>query len=38
VTSLERAHALPLWDRIVTVAHLTDSFRNGRPMLITPPV
>jgi nucleoside diphosphate kinase len=38
VTSLERAHALPLWDRIVTVAHLTDDFRNGRPMLITPPV
>jgi len=38
VTSLERAHALPLWDRIVTVAHLTDTFRNGRPMLITPPV
>jgi nucleoside diphosphate kinase len=38
VTSLERAHALPLWDRIVTVAHLTDSFRNDRPMLIMPPV
>ena len=37
VTSLERAHALPLWDRIVTVAYLTDSLRNGRPMLITPP-
>jgi nucleoside diphosphate kinase len=38
VTSLERARALPLWDRIVTVAHLTDSFRNGRTMLITPPI
>ncbi len=38
VTSLERATALPLWDRIVTVAHLTDSLRNGRPMLITPPI
>jgi nucleoside diphosphate kinase len=38
VISLEQAHALPLWDRIVTVAHLTDSFRNGRPMLITPPI
>lgn len=38
VISLERAHALPLWDRIVTVACLTDSLRNGRPMLITPPV
>jgi hypothetical protein len=38
VTALERAQALPLWDRIVTVAHLTDSLRNGRPMLIMPPV
>ena len=38
VVSLEQAHALPLWDRIVTVAHLTDHLRNGRPMLITPPV
>ena len=38
VTSLERAQALPRWDRIVTVAYLTDSLRNGRPMLITPPV
>lgn len=38
VLSLERADALPLWDRIVTVAHLTDSLRNGRAMLITPPI
>lgn len=38
VTSLERAHHLPLWDRIVTVAHLTDSLRSGREMLITPPI
>lgn len=38
VISLEQAHALPLWDRIVTVAHLTDRLRNGRPMLITPPI
>jgi hypothetical protein len=38
VTSLERAQSLPVWDRIVTVAHLTDSLRNGRSMLITPPV
>jgi len=37
VISLESAHALPLWDRIVTAAHLTDSFRNGHAMLITPP-
>ena len=38
VISLESAHALPLWDRIVTAAHLTDSLRNGRSMLITPPI
>lgn len=38
VISLEQAHALPLWDRIVTAAHLTDTLRNGRPMLITPPI
>ena len=37
VISLESARALPLWDRIVTAAHLTDSFRNGHAMLITPP-
>jgi hypothetical protein len=37
VMSLERAHALPLWDRIVTLAYLTDSLRNGHSMLITPP-
>ena len=37
VMSLERAQALPLWDRIVTLAYLTDKFRNGRSMLIEPP-
>jgi hypothetical protein len=37
VASLERACALPLWDRIVTAAHLTDDFSTGRPMLIPPP-
>lgn len=37
VASLERARALPLWDRIVTAAHLTDDFSTGRPMLIPPP-
>jgi hypothetical protein len=38
VMSLEVAQALPLWDRIVTLAYLADKFRNGRPMLIEPPV
>lgn len=37
VIALERARTLPLWDRIVTAAHLTDSLRNGHAMLITPP-
>lgn len=37
VASLERARDLPLWDRIVTAAHLTDDLSTGRPMLIPPP-
>ncbi len=37
VMSLESADALPLWDRIVTASHLTDSFRNGHTMLIETP-
>lgn len=37
VTFLECADWLPLWDRIVTAAHLTDTLSTGRPMLILPP-
>ncbi len=37
VAALEAASWLPLWDRIVTAAHLTDGLRNGRAMLLTPP-
>jgi hypothetical protein len=37
VAALEAATWLPLWDRIVTAAHLTDGLRNGRAMLLTPP-
>ncbi len=36
VAALEVADWLPLWDRIVTAAHLTDGLRNGRAMLLPP--
>jgi nucleoside diphosphate kinase len=37
VASLEGADGLPLWDRIVAAAHLTDNLSTGRPMLVLPP-
>lgn len=37
VADLESASGLPLWDRIVAAAHLTDRLSTGRSMLILPP-
>lgn len=37
VRSLADATEIPLWDRIVTAAHLVDGLRTGRSRLIGPP-
>lgn len=37
VRSLADATQIPLWDRIVTAAHLVDGLRTGRSPLIGPP-
>lgn len=37
VRSLADATEIPLWDRIVTAAHLVDGLRTGRNPLIGPP-